>query len=100
MTASRTTRSAGGMRDARAPGAPPPPRTPIVAARIAAARTVISVPFQPARLALLQERGEAVLRLVARAHLGQHARERGAERLPGRVGPGLEQGLDAGLGAR
>src|SRR5439155_26356069 len=52
---------------------------------------------RPTRLALLEEGGEAFLRLLARAHLGQHARQPRAVLLPGCVGPQLEQRLDAPL---
>src|SRR5262245_36533744 len=51
----------------------------------------------PLRLALLEERGEAVLRLDAGAHLGERARQSGAVFLPCRVAPQLEQGLHTPL---
>src|SRR5262245_41611099 len=60
------------------------------AAEVAPARLVCG----PPRLALLEERGQPLARLGARAHFGQRARQRGAVLLPGRVGPQLEQHLD------
>src|SRR5262249_12298586 len=52
--------------------------------------------LHPAGLALGEERREALARLVARAHLGQPAGERGAVPLPADLAPQLEQHLDAG----
>src|SRR5437867_8906845 len=54
----------------------------------------------PRGLSPLEERAEPFLGLLAGAHFGQHARHRRAVLLPARIGPQLEQGLDARLGAR
>src|SRR5262245_42295876 len=55
---------------------------------------------RPAWTALLEEGGEPFLGLIARAHFGEHARQGRTVLLPGRVGPQLEQRLDASLRVR
>src|SRR5438445_12753952 len=54
----------------------------------------------PARLALLEERGEAVLRLGAAPHAGERLGQRRAVLLPARLGPADEQLLDPRLRLR
>src|SRR5467141_1128628 len=67
-----------------------------------AIRTFLNMPAsasrQPAGLALLEERRKPIARLLARAHLGERARQRGDVVLPGRVAPPRQHLLDAALG--